>query len=126
VKTWDIRNLSSPLSIFSGHVPTNIPRVKRIHHPVYYIPNSMNRDSVSIITGGERSASLSLFLNPSNLGSKIEDTRSQFASSEETVYSRGLLPDGHGDAGTIATDGEVVAISVNSGEVLMLGPGEWY
>lgn len=38
------------------------------------------------------------------------------------VYSRGKLPEDCGDAGTLATQDQFVAVAVDGGEVLILTP----
>ena len=115
-----MRYLEKPLCVFYGHVP-NLSRYKRIHHPIYYLPFGRHQQNASlIITGGEKSSSLSLFQNKIRGNQTKLDT--QTPNSVETVLSRGLLPSGNGDAGSIAANNKVVAISVDCGEVLLLSP----
>lgn len=98
VKIWDQRNLSEPLSMVQGHVPTSTSKFKRIHRPVFY-------GNEFLLTGGQGSSSVSVY----NL-------------SNSTLCSRGKLPEDCGDSGCIAVNGKQVAVTVDQGEILLLEP----
>ena len=98
VKVWDQRNLSEPISMLQGHVPTSTSKCKRIHRPVFY-------DNEFLLTGGQGSSSVSVY----NL-------------SNRTLCSRGKLPADCGDSGCIAVNGKQVAVTVDQGEILLLEP----
>lgn len=111
IKIFDIRSSHRPVSSYLGHVPSNLGKYKRIHRPVFYNPcrRSSKKDLFSL-SGGERSYSISMFRNSAATQSVI------------SVYSRGKLPSGSGDAGCLAVQGERVACAVDGGEVLLLAP----
>jgi len=112
IKVWDIRFLNRPLIAYYGHVPVDVSRLKRIHHPVFYTP-SKSRSSF-VLTGSENSHSLSLFKHDCDT---LNGDRNTVRSA---VFSRGKLPEGYGDVGTIALHNEVVAASVDGGEILLM------
>jgi len=111
VKVFDIRSLDRPLLSYFGHVPSNLAKYKRIHHPVFYNPckTSVSADQF-VLSGGENSRSLSMFRNHD-----AKDTR-------VSVYSRGKLPSDCGDAGCLSVQDEKVASTIDGGEVLLLSP----
>ena len=103
---FDLRNSAKPLRSFRGHVPTNsLARgLKSIHHPMFYLPSSREHGMPAlssahsfILVGGEGSGSLSIYKNGSCCTGETA-----CSTTEGTVYSRGLLPDDCGDAGSIA------------------------
>lgn len=107
IKLWDARNTLRPLASFHGHVPKTGKRMKRIHRPTF-----METASESfILSGGEGSYSLSMY-QLSNLSS----------DGLHTVFSRGKLPEDHGDIGSIAVANNNVAVAGEGGEVLILSP----
>ena len=56
------------------------------------------------------------------MGDNAAEMNNKRDNNMETVYSRGLLHHGCGDAGAIVTDRNVVEVAVSGGEVLMLSP----
>jgi WD40 repeat protein len=120
ISSWDMRYLKeqSPVCEYHGHVPVTTTRCKRIHQPIFYNPSfSMSRTGTKqrfILTGGEGSHALSMF----------QHSMGEYTSKKATVFSRGTLPQdcNHGDTGSIAIRKDVVAISVEGGEILMLEP----
>ncbi|KAL9183273.1 hypothetical protein ACHAXT_005060 [Thalassiosira profunda] len=112
VKLWDLRNVSSPIASYHGHVPGSAKRLKRIHRPTFF--NAVSSTESFILSGGEGSGAISMFqLGGSNEGSN-EGLRS--------VFSRGSLPEDVGDVGSLAVKGTDVAVAGGGGEVLMLSP----
>eukprot|EP00980_Cylindrotheca_fusiformis_P030904 scaffold25619_cov137-Cylindrotheca_fusiformis.AAC.1 len=117
IKLWDIRSTKDPVAVFRGHVPDATMRYKRIHHPVFYETNKMDsRCNSYILTGGEKSRSLSIFKNDASAAASNSNC------SSSRFYSRGTLPMGCGDAGCIAVNGEKVAISLHDGEIMIMAP----
>lgn len=111
IKVFDIRSLGRPLLSYFGHVPSNLAKYKRIHHPVFYNPCKKTVSAEQfVLSGGENSRSLSMFRN--------HDAKDTMVS----VYSRGKLPSDCGDAGCLSVQGEKVASTVDGGEVLLLSP----
>jgi WD40 repeat protein len=110
IKLWDLRNTSSPIGTYHGHVPTSGGRkLKRIHRPTF-----LNSSSDSyILSGGENSNALSLF-QLKNRG--LHDSSSLL----QPVFSRGKLPIDVGDVGGVATCGKHVAFATEGGDVLLL------
>jgi hypothetical protein len=121
IKLWDTRNLSQPTCTYYGHVPSSARRLKKIHHPTFYIPRQQASrkdplvDQCFILTGGEGSHALSMFRYDPNSSSNDIANRS-------SVFSRGTLFDDCGDVGCIAVHGEMVAASVDGGDILLLAP----
>jgi hypothetical protein len=107
IKLWDLRNTSSPIASFHGHVPGSGKRLKRIHRPTFS-PASSSSSSSFILSGGEGSHAISMF----KLGEE----------GLQSVFSRGKLPPDVGDIGSLAVQGRNVAVAVEGGEVLMLLP----
>lgn len=117
IKLWDLRNTSSPLASYHGHVPASMRRLKRIHRPTFY-------NNSYILSGGEGSSAISMF---QQLESK--------STALQSVYSRGKLPhDVGGDIGSLAVQQQqlhsnnnenvvAVAVAVEGGEVLLLSQG---
>ncbi|KAL3781570.1 hypothetical protein ACHAW5_002579 [Stephanodiscus triporus] len=35
IKLWDLRNTTSPIASYHGHVPLNGKKLKRIHRPIF-------------------------------------------------------------------------------------------
>mmetsp|Transcript_9158 Transcript_9158/g.14081 ORF Transcript_9158/g.14081 Transcript_9158/m.14081 type:complete len:719 (+) Transcript_9158:65-2221(+) len=112
IKVWDVRFLTKPMFSFYGHVPVGVSRLRKIHHPTFYIPNKIGGSFV--LTGSENSYSLSMFKHSYEFSHRDEDTITS------AVFSRGKLPEGCGDVGTIAINNEMVAASIDGGEVLLL------
>ncbi|KAL3938687.1 MAG: hypothetical protein SGARI_001646 [Bacillariaceae sp.] len=129
IHLWDWRYLSKPLANFKGHVPVGVA-CKRIHRPVFVpcpwskthalkntaIPKQRNKSF--LLTGGQGSGSLSTY--------ELKNTGTSAASNnsiETSLFSRGELPSGCGDAGCIAVQDRLVAVAVEHGEVLLLNPG---
>ena len=111
IKIFDIRSPDRPLLSYHGHVPSNLPKYKRIHHPLFYNPcGEATTADQFVLSGGENSRSLSMYRN--------QDAKDEVVS----VYSRGKLPSDCGDAGCLAVQGERVASTVDGGEVLLLAP----
>ena len=67
IKLWDLRNTSSPIASYHGHVPGNIGkrRLKRIHRPTFFNAAAATASSSSIesfiLSGGEGSHAISMF-----------------------------------------------------------------
>lgn len=111
IKLWDLRNTTSPIVTYHGHVPGGAGRkLKRIHRPTFL--NTSSSDSF-ILSGGENSHSVSLF-QLKNRG--LHDS----CSILQPVMSRGELPMDVGDVGSMATYGNHVAIATEGSEVLLL------
>ena len=111
IKLWDLRNTTSPIVTYHGHVPVGAGRkLKRIHRPTFL--NTSSSDSF-ILSGGENSHAISLF-QLKNRG--LHDSCSML----QPVFSRGKLPLDVGDVGSVATYGKHVAIATEGGEVLLL------
>lgn len=109
IKLWDLRNTREAVSSFHGHVPTSGRKLKRIHRPTFF---NVGSDSF-ILSGGENSHAISMF----RLGKEADDARSLLG-----VFSRGKLPDGSGDVGSMTVHSNQVAATVEGGEVIVLTP----
>ena len=125
IKLWDLRNTSSPITSYHGHVPGNGKRLKRIHRPTFFNNVSSSKSSESfILSGGEGSHSISMF----QLGQHTHSTKEEkMGKGDEcklhSVFSRGTLPQNLGDIGSLAVHGgRDVAVAVEGGEVLLLSP----
>ena len=102
---------------YTGHVPLQTKRCKKIHRPAFFVPPSLHGNhSDLIITGSEGSNCLSMF---------------EFATYEDSiqkkqtvnkVFSRGFMPQICGDVGCISSCRSKIAVSVDGGDVLLLSP----
>jgi len=118
IKLWDLRNTSEHVVSFHGHVPAS-GKLKRIHRPTFFNAGS---DSF-ILSGGENSHAISMFqvdeeTNDTSVHGEANDTSACLRS----VFSRGKLPDGSGDVGSMAVHSNQVAVTVEGGEVIVLTP----
>lgn len=113
IHRWDMRNISTPVESYCGHVPLSTKKCKRIHRPCFLsIPKSSHQ---YILSGSEKSGCLSIF----EVGSNYSDS---MKNNEVSVYSRGSLPRDCGDVGCIVSSGCSAAIAVDGGEVLLIEP----
>ena len=110
IKLWDVRNTRKPILSMHGHVPASGKKLKRIHRPSFF---SCVSDSF-ILSGGENSHSISMFQLDEDVNSMSADLCS--------VTSRGKLPDGCGDVGSMAVQSNQIAVTVEGGEVIVLTP----
>jgi len=114
IKLWDLRNTSSTIASFHGHVPTSGKKLKRIHRPAFL---DACKESF-ILSGGEGSHCISMFQLDSNNGKP-----KQGDPVLQTVFSRGKLPpDIVGDIGSLAVHGRKLSVALEGGEVLTLSP----
>ena len=109
IKLWDVRNTEKPVMSFHGHVPTSGKKLKRIQRPTFFTVGS---DSF-ILSGGENSHAISMFQDD-------EEDNAVSNASLRSVFSRGKLPDGCGDVGSMAVHSNQVAVTVEGGEVIIL------
>ncbi|KAL7443739.1 hypothetical protein ACHAXM_009022 [Skeletonema potamos] len=111
IKLWDLRNTGKPVMSFHGHVPTTGggKKLKRIHRPTFF--NAGCSDSF-ILSGGENSYAISMF--------QVDEEEN--GNGLRSVFSRGKLPDGSGDVGSMAVYSDQVAVTVEGGEVIVLTP----
>ena len=119
IKLWDLRNTGKPVMTgsFHGHVPMSGRKLKRIHRPTFFSNGSSNSESF-ILSGGENSHAISMFeVDQANV-----DLYSLEPSLLRSVFSRGKLPDGSGDVGSMAVHSDQVAVTVEGGEVIILQP----
>lgn len=120
IQAWDLRFLKQhqPLCEYYGHIPLSTRRCKRINHPAFYRPFEQNSQRF-LLSGGEGSHALSMFLCSKDRSNLLRNKLERHA-----VYSRGTLPHdcSLGDVGSIAIQGESVAVSVDGGEILVLVP----
>ena len=124
IKLWDLRNTSSPIASYHGHVPCTGKRLKRIHRPTFLKPFSSKEESAFILSGGEGSHAISMFQvqnRASTVNNSSTDTKE---GGEGVLFSRGKLPIDVGDIGSLAVHGRNnnVAVAVEGGEVLLLTP----
>lgn len=124
IKLWDLRNTSSPIASYHGHVPCTGKRLKRIHRPTFLKPFSSKEESAFILSGGEGSHAISMFQvqnRASTINNSSTDTKE---GGEGVLFSRGKLPIDVGDIGSLAVHGRNnnVAVAVEGGEVLLLTP----
>ena len=84
-------------------------KLKRIHRPTFFSESF-------ILSGGENSHAISMFevVDQGNVDVQPSLLRS--------VFSRGKLPDGSGDVGSMAVHSDQVAVTVEGGEVIILEP----
>jgi hypothetical protein len=108
IKLWDVRNTSSPVASYHGHVAGG-KRIKRIHRPTFI---DIASDSY-ILSGGEGSHALSMF-------QLLNGIRND--GILHSVFNRGKLPDDHGDVGSLAVMNNHVAVAGEGGEILILSP----
>jgi len=114
IKLWDCRDYSRPLASFHGHVPQRSgKRLKRIHRPTFIEFSGASTSEPFILSGGEGSHCLSMF----DLNKLSSDGNLQ------SVFNRGMLPEDHGDAGSLAVMKNTVAVSGEGGEVMILSSG---
>ena len=96
---------------FHGHVPMSGRKLKRINRPTFFSESF-------ILSGGENSHAISMFeVDQANV-----DLYSLEPSLLRSVFSRGKLPDGSGDVGSMAVHSDQVAVTVEGGEVIILQP----
>jgi len=114
IKIWDIRSYKKPVSTLRGHCSAN-GKNNKIHHPHFTTfgqSSTHTKTKVFVVTGGQGSSAISIY-----------DLAAQAVKNGSIpAMSRGELPDGCGDAGSIAISkdsGRVIA-SVEGGEVLLL------
>jgi WD40 repeat protein len=110
IKLWDLRNTREPVVSFHGHVPASGRKLKRIHRPTFF---NVGSDSF-ILSGGENSHAISMF--------QVDEEANDASASLRSVFSRGKLPDGSGDVGSMAVHSNQVAVTVEGGEVIVLTP----
>jgi WD40 repeat protein len=118
IKLWDLRNTGKPVMSFHGHVPMSGRKLKRIHRPTFFCSNNSNSSESFILSGGENSHAISMF----EVDQENVDLYSIEPSLLRSVFSRGKLPDGSGDVGSMAVNSDQVAVTVEGGEVLILQP----
>jgi hypothetical protein len=113
IHRWDLRNISTPIESYCGHVPLTTKKYRRIHRPCFLsTPNSSHQ---YILSGSENSSCLSIFEVGSSTG---ESTKSK----QVPVFSRGILPRDCGDVGCIVSTRCNAAIAVDGGDVLLIEP----
>jgi hypothetical protein len=116
IKLWDLRNTTSPIASYHGHVPVNGKKLKRIHRPIF-LSTAASSSSLPlesfILSGGENSHAISMFQLPPRGDFHVE-------SPLQLVFSRGKLPMDVGDIGSLAVHGRNVAVAAEGGEVLLL------
>ena len=130
IKIWDHRNLSKPVMCLHGHVPTSTMICKKIHRPTFFFPAgrigrlSPKFDSPYLLTGGQGSASVSMYRIDCVKNATISQQAvpTDFSTSTASLFSRGKLPINFGDAGCIAVNGKTVAVAVGQGEIIILEP----
>jgi WD40 repeat protein len=110
IKIWDLRNTSKPVLSFHGHVPSSGKKLKRIHRPTFFTVGCCS--DPFILSGGENSHAISMF--------QVDEEGTN--NGLRTVFSRGKLPDGSGDVGSMAVYSNQVAVTVEGGEVIVLTP----
>jgi hypothetical protein len=118
IKLWDLRNTGKPVMSFHGHVPMSGRKLKRIHRPTFFCSNDNNSSESFILSGGENSHAISMF----EVDQENVDLYSTEPSLLRSVFSRGKLPDGSGDVGSMAVHSDQVAVTVEGGEVIILEP----
>lgn len=105
---------------FTGHVPLQTKRCKKIHRPVFFPTSDSHAvDNDLIMTGSEGSHCLSTFGF-----SRVKDSTQQ-KQTVNKVLSRGFMPDNCGDVGCIASCSSEIAVAVNGGDVLLLSPSQY-
>eukprot|EP00536_Pseudo-nitzschia_multiseries_P005427 jgi/Psemu1/295884/fgenesh1_pm.101_\ len=131
VKVWDRRNLSAPVACLEGHVPTSTGRIRKIHRPAFFDPDSKPKPTKNatstaslspqascpfLLTGGQGSSFLSMY----------QQQQQQFSASSPqphtSLFSRGKLPTDCGGSGSIAVNGKQVAVAIDQGEIILLEP----
>jgi len=143
IHVLDIRYLPQPIHSFRGHVPSSTRRCRRIHRPSFFLPPEGTRNHHSqefILSGGEGSHCLSMF--QCNFGAVAKPQMQTSTSTQAlhhddpyramdsnegvgdamSLYSRGALPQGCGDANCISIRGSKAVVATASGEILVLEP----
>lgn len=108
---FDVRNSSKPLRHFRGHVSSS-RAIRSIHHPVF-ATFSTSSETCFLLTGGEGSNSLSIYETTSGGDEEEKAT---------PVFSQGWMPQGCGDASSIAILDHQICVSTTSGDVVLLAP----
>mmetsp|Transcript_5771 Transcript_5771/g.8366 ORF Transcript_5771/g.8366 Transcript_5771/m.8366 type:complete len:517 (+) Transcript_5771:1845-3395(+) len=138
IHTWDLRHLSKPILSYTDHmVSLAAPRrPKSIHRPAMYTPyttttnitfqknpsdgtTTLPKSKGYILSGGEGTHAFTMF----GLGCSCQHPPIQSMASSSHCNTRaiGRMHLGH-DIGCIATRDSRVAVSIATGEVLMLRP----
>ena len=114
-----MRFLKNAVTTYTGHVPLQTKRCKKIHRPVFFVPShSHATDNGLIMTGSQGSHCLSTFEF-----SGLKDTTQQNETfTYNKVFSRGFMPENCGDVGCISSCRSNIAVTVDGGDVLLLSP----
>lgn len=118
IHLFDLRNLSKPIRYFRGHVSSSLQKVKSIHRPVLSrCTSSSGNNNRYLITGGEGTRSLFIYSCEFSAEAPVE-----IEEQTQHLLRQGLLPQGCGDAGSIAIQDNQVCVSTASGDILLLAP----